>query len=107
MAWVYLLIASVFEVIWAIALKYAHGFTRFMPSIICIVGMVFSVVFLALAVKKLPIGTAYAVWTGIGAALTAVGGIVLLGESNEPARLFFIGMIVAGVVGLKIASPSM
>lgn len=105
MAWVYLLIASVFEVIWAVALKYANGFTKLVPSVICVVGMILSVVFLALAVKKLPIGTAYAIWTGIGAALTAIGGMWLLGEPRDAARVFFILVIVGGVVGLKVVSP--
>lgn len=106
MAWIYLLIASFFEVTWAIALKYAAGFTRLLPSAISIGGMVLSVVFLSLAVKSLPIGTAYAVWTGIGAALTAIAGMLLLGEPHHAARIFFIALIIAGVVGLKFVSPS-
>lgn len=106
MAWVFLLIASLFEVTWAIALKYAAGFTRLVPSAISISGMVLSIVFLSLAVKSLPIGTAYAVWTGIGAALTAIAGMLLLGEPRDAARLFFIALIIAGVIGLKVVSPS-
>jgi quaternary ammonium compound-resistance protein SugE len=106
MAWIYLLIASVFEVQWAISLKYTEGFTRLWPSVACAVGMALSVFFLALAVKTLPIGTAYAVWTGIGAALTAVLGIFLFDEPRNLARLVCLLLIVGGVVGLKLVSPS-
>ncbi|NUZ04759.1 DMT family transporter [Piscinibacter koreensis] len=106
MAWIYLLIASVFEVQWAITMKYTDGFSRLWPSVACIVGMVLSVIFLAMAVKTLPIGTAYAVWTGIGAALTALLGMVLFHEPRDAARLVCLLLIVVGVVGLKLVSPA-
>ncbi|ANI29816.1 multidrug transporter [Yersinia entomophaga] len=104
MAWVILVIAGLLEIIWAIGLKYTQGFTRLAPSIITLAAMVVSVVLLAHAMKSLPAGTAYAVWTGIGAVGTAILGIVLLGESASAARLLSLGMIVAGIVGLKLAS---
>ena len=104
MAWFYLLVASAFEVEWAIALKYSEGFTRLGPSVACVIGMVVSAVFLALAVRTLPIGTAYAVWTGIGAALTAVLGMVLFHEPRDVLRLLCLGLIVTGVVGLKLVT---
>jgi quaternary ammonium compound-resistance protein SugE len=99
------MIASVFEVVWAVALKSAEGFTKLVPSVVCIAGMVVSVIFLALAVKKLPIGTAYAVWTGIGAAFTAIAGMYLFGEPRDFGRVFFVLVIIGGVVGLKVTSP--
>ncbi|CNE76630.1 quaternary ammonium compound efflux SMR transporter SugE [Yersinia nurmii] len=104
MAWVILVIAGLLEIIWAVGLKYTQGFTRLAPSIITLAAMVVSVVLLAHAMKSLPAGTAYAVWTGIGAVGTAILGIVLLGESASAARLLSLGMIVAGIVGLKLAS---
>lgn len=103
MAWTILIIAGLFEIGWAIGLKYTVGFTRLVPSVLTIAAMVISVYLLALAVRNLPIGTGYAVWTGIGAAGTAVLGIVLLGESASIARLASIALIIAGIVGLKIA----
>ena len=106
MAWVYLLIASAFEVEWAITMKYSEGFTRLWPSVACIAGLVLSIVFLAMAVRTLPMGTAYAVWTGIGAATTAILGMILFNEPRDVARLVCLGLIVTGVVGLKLVSPS-
>ena len=102
-AWTWLLIAGLFEIVWALGLKYRDGFSRLVPSIIVIVGAAVSFWLLALAMRVLPAGTAYAVWTGIGAAGTALLGIVLLGESANPVRLLCIGLIVAGVLGLKVA----
>lgn len=104
MAWVYLLIAGVFEIVWAVGLKYAEGFTRLVPSTVTVVAMILSVVFLSLAVKSLPVGTAYALWTGIGAAGTAVCGMILFGEPHTSLRVFALMLIVAGIVVLKIAS---
>ncbi|AUQ41197.1 quaternary ammonium compound efflux SMR transporter SugE [Yersinia ruckeri] len=104
MAWVILVIAGLLEIVWAVGLKYTHGFTRLAPSIITLAAMVVSVLLLAHAMKSLPAGTAYAVWTGIGAVGTAILGIVLLGESGSAARLLSLGMIVAGIIGLKLAS---
>jgi quaternary ammonium compound-resistance protein SugE len=106
MAWLYLAVASVFEVQWAISLKYSEGFTRLWPSVACVVGMVISVFFLGLAARVLPIGTAYAVWTGIGATLTAILGIVLFHEPRDLARVLCLALIVAGVIGLKVFTPT-
>jgi quaternary ammonium compound-resistance protein SugE len=107
MAWLLLLVAGVFEVAWAIGLKYTEGFSRLWPSVLTIAAMGVSVVLLALALKSIPVGTGYAVWTGIGAVGTAVLGIVLFGESASAARIGCIGLIVAGIVGLKIVSGEM
>ncbi|EPF5114463.1 quaternary ammonium compound efflux SMR transporter SugE [Yersinia enterocolitica] len=104
MAWIILVIAGLLEVIWAIGLKYSHGFTRLTPSIVTLVAMAASVFLLAYAMKTLPAGTAYAVWTGIGAVGTAILGIVLLGESASLARIFSLVLILAGIIGLKLAS---
>lgn len=104
MAWVWLVLAGLFEVAWAVGLKYTEGFTRWWPSVGTLVAMVLSVVGLGLAMRELPVGTAYAVWTGIGAVGTVVLGMWLLGEPATPARLACVGMIVAGIVGLKLTS---
>lgn len=104
MAWTLLFIAGLFEVGWAIGLKYTDGFSRLWPSVLTIAAMIVSVVCLALALKTIPVGTGYAVWTGIGAVGTAILGIVLFSESASAARLACIGLIVAGIVGLKIVS---
>jgi quaternary ammonium compound-resistance protein SugE len=103
MAWLYLGIAGLFEVVWAIGLKYTNGFTRFWPSIWTLAGMIASIGFLAQALKTIPLGTGYAVWTGIGAVGTAILGIVLFGESKDPLRLAFMLIIVAGIVGLRFS----
>ncbi len=105
MAWVWLAIAGVFEIGWAIGLKYTDGFTRLVPSVLTGLSMVISVVLLAIAVRTLPIGTAYAVWTGIGAVGTVILGIMLFSEPADVARLVSIGLIVAGIIGLKLVSP--
>ncbi len=106
MAWIWLGIAGVMEIVWAIGLKYTDGFTRLWPSVITGAAMIASVYFLALAVRTIPIGTGYAVWTGIGAAGVAILGIVLFGEPRTLLRLGCIGLIIAGIVGLKLVSPS-
>lgn len=103
MAWLILLIAGLLEIVWAIGLKYTQGFTRLTPSIITLVAMLFSVVLLAYAMKTLPTGTAYAVWTGIGPVGTAIIGIIFLGESASLFRLLSLGLIFAGIIGLKLA----
>lgn len=105
MAWIYLLVASAFEIAWAIGLKYSEGFTKLVPSIITSVCMIATYYFLALALKTIPVGTGYAVWTGIGAVGTAIFGMVLFNESKDVMRLVCIGLIVAGIVGLKFFSP--
>ncbi|EPR1089958.1 quaternary ammonium compound efflux SMR transporter SugE [Serratia marcescens] len=104
MAWIILLIAGLLEVVWAIGLKYTHGFTRLTPSIITIAAMVVSMFLLANAMKTLPAGTAYAVWTGIGAVGAAIMGMVLLGESTNIARIISLCLIVVGILGLKFSS---
>ena len=104
-AWLILFIAGLCEVGWAVGLKYTEGFSRFWPSAATIVAMVVSVVLLGWSLKTLPLGTAYGVWTGIGAVGTAMLGIILFGESREVARLVCIGLIVAGIVGLKLLTP--
>ena len=105
MAWIYLLIAGLFEIGWAISLKYAQGFTRLGPSVATIALMIFSFGFLSIALRTLPVGTAYTVWTGIGAVGTVFLGIVLFQEPIEVRRLTCIGLIVIGVVGLRLVSP--
>jgi quaternary ammonium compound-resistance protein SugE len=106
MAWLLLIIAGLCEIVWAIGLKYAAGFTRFWPSVMTIAAMGVSIVLLGYAMKSLPVGTSYAVWVGIGAVGTAALGIVLLGESASPGRLASLALIVAGIVGLKLATPA-
>jgi quaternary ammonium compound-resistance protein SugE len=105
MAWLYLTLAGVFEIVWAVGLKYTDGFTKLWPSLITGVAMLVSFGLLSLSLKTLPIGTAYAVWTGIGAAGTAVVGMVWLGDSASLARVACLAMIVGGVVGLKLVTP--
>ncbi|MGN6157495.1 MAG: quaternary ammonium compound efflux SMR transporter SugE [Devosia sp.] len=102
MAWVYLIIAGLFEVVWAIALKYADGFTRLWPSAISVAGMIVSVVLLELSLRQLPVGTAYAVWTGIGTVGAAVLGMILFQEPATAVRIACIGLIVCGIAGLKL-----
>lgn len=105
MAWIYLLIAGLFEIGWAIALKYTEGFTKLGASLGTIVLMILSFALLSIALRTLPVGTAYAVWTGIGAVGTAVLGVVLFKEPVEMRRFICIGLIIAGVLGLKLVSP--
>jgi quaternary ammonium compound-resistance protein SugE len=104
MAWFYLLIAGLLEVGWAIGLKYTEGFSRLWPSLATIAAMILSLGFLGLALKTLPVGTAYAVWTGVGAVGTAMLGIYLFAEPATAMRLACIGLIVVGIVGLKFAA---
>jgi len=104
MAWLILFIAGLFEIGWAIGLKYSEGFTRLVPSVLTAGAMVLSVVLLGIALRTLPVGTAYAVWTGIGAVGTAALGIYLFGDPASGARLASIGLIVAGIVGLKLVT---
>jgi quaternary ammonium compound-resistance protein SugE len=104
MAWAVLLVAGLLEVGWAIGLKYTEGFTRLVPSVLTLASMAGSILLLGLALKTLPIGTAYAVWTGIGAVGTAILGIALFGEPATGLRLASIGLIVAGIAGLKLVS---
>lgn len=105
MAWFLLVIAGLLEVGWSVGLKYCDGFTRFWPSVATISAMVVSMALLAQAVRTIPIGTGYAMWTGIGTVGAAILGMVLLGEPRDAIRLVCIGLIIVGIIGLKIASP--
>lgn len=105
MAWLFLLVAGLLEIVWAIGLKFTDGFTRLVPSVFTIAAMVVSFALLAQALKTIPVGTGYAVWTGIGAAGTAVVGMLVLAESTAPLRLVSLVLIVLGIIGLKLASP--
>lgn len=105
MAWLILVVAGLLEVGWAIGLKYTEGFTRPLPTTLTVVAMVASVWLLGIAMKSLPVGTAYAVWVGVGAVGTVILGIVLLDEPANPARLVSLGLIIAGIVGLRLATP--
>jgi quaternary ammonium compound-resistance protein SugE len=104
MAWVYLLLAGLLEIGWAIGLKYTEGFTRFWPSVGTAAAMIASLALLGLALRTLPLGTAYAIWTGIGAVGTVVLGIILFGEDASPGRIACVVLIVSGIAGLKLAS---
>lgn len=105
MVWLILFLAGLFEIIWAVGLKYTGGFSRLWPSIGTLAAMLISVILLAQAMKSLPVGTAYAIWTGIGAAGAVIVGIVMFNEPATIARLICLGLIVGGVIGLKLTSP--
>lgn len=105
MNWILLLLAGVFEIVWAVGLKYSEGFTRFWPSVLTVAALLLSMMLLGLAMRTLPLGTAYAVWVGIGAVGTAVLGIVLFAEPASAARLCSLALIAVGIVGLKLATP--
>jgi len=104
MSWLILFVAGLLEVVWAVGLKYTHGFSRLVPSLITVAAMVVSMALLSWAMKSLPVGTAYAVWTGIGAVGAAITGILLLGESASPMRIASLVLIVMGIIGLKISA---
>jgi quaternary ammonium compound-resistance protein SugE len=106
MAWLILVLAGLFEVGWAIGLKYTYGFTRLWPTVWTVIAMIISLSLLGIAMRSLPVGTAYSVWVGVGAVGTVFLGIVLLGEPANPARLASIVLIIAGIVGLKLATPA-
>lgn len=106
MAWFYLVIAGIFEIIWAMGLKYSHGFTKLTPSLVTFGGMIASFYFLSLATKTLPIGTAYAVWTGIGALGAVLLGILLFKEPLSVLRIAFLCCILVGIIGLKVTSAN-
>jgi quaternary ammonium compound-resistance protein SugE len=105
MSWLVLVLAGLFEIGWAIGLKYTDGFTRLWPTVGTVASMAISLGLLGMAMKSLPVGTAYAVWVGVGAVGTAILGIVLLGEPANAGRMASLALIVAGIVGLKLASP--
>lgn len=104
MAWLFVVIAGFLEIAWALGLKSSEGFTRFWPSVLTILGMIASFIFLARGLKEIPVGTGYAVWTGIGAAGTAIAGMVFFGESVSLARCACIALILIGIIGLKVAT---
>ena len=106
MAWAILIVAGLFEVGWAIGLKYSEGFTRTWPTLGTVAAMIVSLWLLGIAMKSLPVGTAYAIWVGVGAVGTAILGIVLFGDSANTGRLVSLALIVAGIVGLKLATPA-
>ncbi|MGI6657518.1 MAG: quaternary ammonium compound efflux SMR transporter SugE [Desulfobulbus sp.] len=105
MNWVILVVAGLFEIGWAVGLKYTEGFTRLWPTVGTALSMTVSVALLGIAMKSLPVGTAYAVWVGVGAVGTAILGIVLFDEPADVGRLISLGLIIAGIVGLKLTSP--
>ena|SRR5690606_24425021 len=105
MAWLILILAGAFEIGWAVGLKWTDGFTRPLPTILTALSMIVSLGLLGLGLRDLPLGTAYAVWTGVGTVGTAILGIWLFGDAATPARLLCIGLIVAGIAGLKLATP--
>lgn len=103
MSWIILFLAGLFEVAWAVGLKYTDGFTRPLPTLLTVAAMVVSIGLLGLAMKELPLGTAYAIWTGVGAIGTVIAGILLFGESMALVRLLSVGLILAGLIGLKLS----
>ncbi len=105
-SWILLILAGLLEIVWAVGMKLSAGFTHLRWSAVTLVALVLSMGLLALATRSLPIGTAYAAWVGIGAAGTAVAGMVLLGEPMNPGRLFFLGLLIVSLIGLKFATPS-
>ena len=106
MAWVTLVVAGLFEIGWAIGLKYTEGFTRLWPTVWTVLSIITSHWLLGIAMKSLPVGTAYSVWVGVGAVGTVILGIVLLGEPANAARLISVALIIAGIIGLKLATPA-
>lgn len=102
MAWIYLFVAGLFEIVWAVALKYSEGFTRLWPAVTVVVAMAASILLLSLALKVLPLGIAYPIWTGIGAAGAVIPGILLFHESRDVLKILFILMIVTGIIGLRL-----
>ena len=106
MAWVYLLLAGLLEIAWMAGMKYSEGFSRLLPSVLTVAALVGSFILLLFAIRTIPMGTAYAVWTGVGAAGAAIVGILLFDEPADLARLLCVAVVVAGVVGLKLTSPA-
>jgi quaternary ammonium compound-resistance protein SugE len=104
MPWFVLVVAGLFEIVWAVGLKYTHGFTRLVPSAVTVVALVASIVLLSHATRSLPVGTAYAVWVGIGAVGTAIGGMVLFGEPVSAGRISLLALLVVSIVGLKVTA---
>jgi len=105
MAWMYLFLAGCLEIVWAVGLKYTDGFTKLTPTVFTLAAMAGSMALLGLALRNLPLGTAYAIWTGIGTVGTAIAGMILLGEPSGALRLMCIALIVVGILGLKLLTP--
>jgi len=105
MAWIFLIVAGLFEVCWAVGLKYTDGFRRILPSVLVVISIVASMIFLSLAERSIPIGTAYAVWVGIGVLGAAVLGIILFQDPVTPARLVFLSLLLVSMIGLKLTAP--
>lgn len=106
MAWIFLVIAGLLEIVWAVGLKYTDSFSKLYPTLLTVAAMFLSFFFLSFSLKTIPMGTAYAIWVGIGAVGVAAIGIVYLNEPGDPLRLFCLGLILAGIVGLKLLSPA-
>ncbi|MCF8259240.1 MAG: multidrug efflux SMR transporter [Melioribacteraceae bacterium] len=106
MSWIYILIAGIFEIVWAVGLKYSEGFTKLVPSLITIVTMILTYVFLSLGLKNIPLGTGYAVWTGIGVIGTTIYGMIYFNESTEILRIVFISLIFIGIIGLRFTTTT-
>ena len=106
MAWIILVVAGLFEVGWAIGLKYTEGFTRLWPTIWTVLAMIISLCMLGIAMNSLPVGTAYSIWVGVGAVGTVILGVLLLGEPANAARLVSVALIIAGIIGLKLGTPA-
>ena len=104
MAWIYLLIAGVLEIVWALAMKQSHGFTRLVPSVITVIGMIASFFFLSKALKQLPMSLSYPIWTGIGAVGSIIIGVVLFHDKLAPVTWLFVGLLLIGIVGIKVTS---
>lgn len=103
-SWIYLIIAGICEILWAVPLKFSEGFTKLVPSVITVVFLILSMIFLEQAIKGIPLGTAYACWTAIGAVGTVIVGMVFLNESTSIVRIFFLFLVIAGIIGLKLTT---
>ncbi|MBR1730236.1 MAG: multidrug efflux SMR transporter [Selenomonadaceae bacterium] len=103
-SWIYLFLAGLFEISWAISLKFTEGFSKIFPSVLTVIGMIASFAFLSIALKKLPLSIAYAIWTGIGIAGTSVLGVIIFNETISITKIFFIGLIVVGILGLRLTN---
>lgn len=102
--WIYLIIAGICEVLWAVPLKFSEGFTKIVPSVLTVIFLILSMIFLEYAIEGIPLGTAYACWTAIGAVGTVIVGMIFLNESTSPLRLFFLFLVIAGIMGLKLTT---
>ena len=103
-SWIYLFLAGLFEISWAISLKFTEGFSKIFPSVLTVIGMIASFAFLSIALKKLPLSIAYAIWTGIGIAGTSILGVIIFNETISITKIFFVGLIVVGILGLRLTN---